>query len=131
MTRNRRLLLFIALGIVACVALLAALGVGGLLLFRQANEPPGEGAKAERGYAASAPVIAALEAYHAQHSEYPAALTDLVPDFLPAAPGPVNDYPLEYRLTDTSYSLEFSYTGPGMNHCAYTPEAGWDCYGFY
>jgi hypothetical protein len=33
----------------------------------------------------------------------------------------VNGYLITYRAAAGSYTLEFSYTGPGMNYCVYTP----------
>ena len=128
---RRRLLILLGLvAVVACVGLAGA-GVGVYLLLKPATEAPGEGAKAQAGYQASQPIIAALAAYHDQEGAYPETLAALVPGYLASLPGDVNGYPIEYRLTDVSYSLEFSYTGPGMNHCSYTPEGGWDCYGYY
>ena len=29
------------------------------------------------------------------------------------------------------FRLRFSYERPGMNHCDYTPESGWECYRYY
>src|SRR3954470_14831973 len=39
-----------------------------------ACDPPGKGPKAERGYRRSAPVIAALDRYRAEHGQYPDSL---------------------------------------------------------
>ena len=47
-----------------------------------------------------------------------------------APPGAVNGYPLEYRAQAGSYRLYFSYSGPGMHHCRYTPETKWHCTGY-
>lgn len=93
--------------------------------------PPGEGSKAERGYAAAAPVIEALEAYHTAQQTYPATLDELAPDYLAAIPQPEAMPPLTYELTEQSYQLAFEYVGPGMNRCVYTPEEEWDCMGFF
>jgi hypothetical protein len=96
------------------------------------DELPGEGAKAEEGYQLSEPIIAALESYHAPNGEYPDSLDALVPDYLTAIPSGEQIDELWYVRTDTSYTLSFSYTGPGMNACNYTPEAGeWACSGAY
>lgn len=93
--------------------------------------PPGEGPKAEAGYQACQPLIEALADYKAQEGRYPETLGALSPAYLGEIPAQVNEMEIIYRLTERSYSLEFSYAGPGMNHCAYTPEAGWDCMGFW
>ena len=58
-------------------------------------------------------------------------LEALVPGYLSTIPSTVNDMPILYGLTKQSYTLEFSYVGPGMNHCSYTPGLDWKCYGFY
>lgn len=47
--------------------------------------PPGKGLKAEAGYKAAAPVIAALERFHEERGHYPTGLHELVPQFLPDA----------------------------------------------
>lgn len=95
--------------------------------------PPGEGAKAEAGYSASEPVIAALAAYRSDNGRYPEALNDLIGDYLAEEPGEVNDYPLEYEVLDAgqSYRLTFRYTGPGMNECQISPGSDWSCSGYY
>ena len=95
------------------------------------EEPPGVGAKAERGYAACEPIITALEQVRAETGEYPAALEELVPEYLASIPRTVNDQPLEYAKTPAGFSLTFRYLGPGMNWCVYTPADGWDCSGAY
>ena len=40
---------------------------------------------------------------------------------------------LEYTVENfkTSYSLRFTYTGPGVNNCTYTPEKKWNCNGHF
>lgn len=99
--------------------------------YKTANESPGVGVKAERGYQACEPVIAALSRYYEEKGSYPETLEALVPAYLSEIPKTVNDMPILYGLTEQSYTLEFSYVGPGMNHCSYTPELHWKCYGFY
>lgn len=98
--------------------------------------PPGKGPAAERGYRRSAPVIAALERYRAQHGAYPDSLAALVPGFLADSALRVPDrererYPLGYRRTVDGYELTFRYAGPGMNTCTYTPAARWKCGGYF
>ena len=97
---------------------------------------PGKGEKAEAGYSRARPVIAALQKYHDRRNEYPAGLRDLVPDDLAESAWKtpegksVGEF-FEYRKSGASYRLLFSYTGPGMNKCAYTPEAAkWSCDGY-
>jgi hypothetical protein len=128
----RRMLIVLGLAVAGTASLLVCLmaGLFAYLMLR-GSEAPGEGAKAEQGYRACQPIIAALQAYHDKEGVYPATLDALVPDYLGDVAQAANEWPIEYRLTDTSYSLSFSYTGPGMNHCTYTPEAGWYCYGYY
>ena len=124
--------LFLAILAVAALGCLVACGLGGLWAYQTfVGEPPGQGARAQRGYQAAAPIIAALERYHQAHGQYPATLDALVPAELPAVPAEVNSYPITYHAADDGYTLEFSYTGPGMNHCTYTPATQWKCYGFY
>lgn len=94
-------------------------------------EKPGEGERAERGYQVCQPIIDALTSYHADSGAYPENLNALMPDYLTDIPQEVNGYPIEYTKTTTSYRLRFSYERPGMNHCDYTPETGWACYGYY
>ena len=95
------------------------------------DEPPGVGERAEKGYAASEPVIAALEMYHAEHGSYPEKLADLVPAYLPAIPTKTDELDFSYFSTGDNYSFSFHYLGPGMNTCKYTPEDKWKCSGAY
>jgi hypothetical protein len=95
------------------------------------DEPPGVGEKAERGYAASEPVIAALETYRVAHGEYPEQLGALVPDYLPVIWTGGDDLDYSYSRSGESYSFSFHYRGPGMNTCTYKPDAGWHCSGAF
>lgn len=89
---------------------------------------PGQGEKADAGYSKAKPVIAALQAYHDKRNAYPETLRDLVADALPE---PAGEF-FEYEKLGASYRLQFSYTGPGMNRCVYTPEAAkWECAGYH
>jgi hypothetical protein len=94
-------------------------------------EPPGVGEKAEKGYAASQPVIAALEQYHADHGSYPEELTELIPEYLALNPLTTEVQDFSYSKNGESYSLSFHYLGPGMNTCNYTPAEKWKCSGAY
>jgi len=129
MRKHGRLIL---LTLLVLVTLCAA---GALLAYRwvYANflVPPGEGPKAAVGYAACQPVIDALAAYHQASGSYPPSLEQLPPTSLAAIPPAFQQIGAEYSRTETGYSLAFSYAGPGINRCVYTPEKGWDCSGFY
>jgi hypothetical protein len=122
----------LALVAAACVCCLLVCGLGGWWAYRSiVGEPPGQGAQAQRGYQAAAPIIAALETYRQAHGQYPATLDALVPAYLAAIPASVNGNPLTYQAVDDSYTLQFSYVGPGMNRCTYTPSTLWKCFGYY
>ncbi len=95
------------------------------------EEPPGVGDKAERGYALSEPVIAALEEYKEDNGVYPEALAELAPNYLPAVPKKNDELDFSYSSTGDSFTFSFHYVGPGMNTCAYTPEKQWQCSGAY
>src|SRR5438034_8700956 len=118
--------LILALLASALLACLLVCGLVGFWAYRTLiGDPPGQGAAAERGYQASAPIIAALEKYHQSHGTYPPTLEALVPEELAAIPTSVNGYPITYQAASGSYSLAFSYERPGMNHCTYTPATQW------
>ena len=126
---HRRHILLLTLGFLAVIALCA--GIGYFVWATFIGSPPGVGPKAEQGYQACAPIIEALARYHEQHGAYPESLAALAPAFqtdVSPADGPIE---IAYRVTDTSYQLEFRYTGPGMNICTYTPEIGWHCTGYF
>ena len=118
----------ITAAIVLLASILACQGAG---IF-PTEEPPGVGEKAEKGYAASEPVIDALESYKADHGSYPETLTALVPEYLPAAPTKTDELDFSYSSTGGSYRFSFHYIGPGMNSCTFAPESKeWDCSGAY
>lgn len=97
-----------------------------------AEEPPGVGEKAEKGYALSAPVIAGLEEYKADHGSYPEKLDQLIPDYLSSVPTKTAELEFSYFSDGKSYRFSFHYIGPGMNTCDYAPEAKeWKCSGAY
>jgi hypothetical protein len=111
-----------------------ALPVG--LWFAMCTPPVGRGATAERWYRDTAPLIAALAAYHQQRGEYPDALGDLVPAFLnPAALSIVHVEPnrsLSHQRDTAGFTLRFEYHGPGVNQCTYQPHAAeWKCSGYF
>ena len=98
---------------------------------------PGEGAKAERGYRRAEPIIGALDRFHADSGHFPATLEGLVPAYLAdtalAVPSREQErYPWTYNLEDSSYTLQFRYTGPGSNECTYLGTTKrWECSGLY
>src|SRR5262249_4436811 len=123
--------LLATLAALACICLLAG-GAGAVWVYRTLiGEPPGQGTQAQRGYAATAPIIVALTRYHEAHGSYPDGLEALVPAELASVPAEVDSYPILYRRSADSYTLEFSYAGPGMNHCTYMPQTDWQCSGYY
>jgi hypothetical protein len=95
------------------------------------EEPPGVGAKADQGYAACNPILAALEQYRSEKGAYPESLHVLAPGYLAIVPQEVNGYEIRYEKVNESFVLAFEYTGPGMNICTYTPETKWQCSGAY
>jgi hypothetical protein len=124
----KRDFLRITTGVALLASLLACTGAGIL----PTDEPPGVGEKAEKGYAASEPVIAALESYKADHGAYPEDLIELVPGYLTIVPTKTDELDFSYSSADGSYHFSFHYIGPGMNTCSYTPEEKeWKCSGAY
>ena len=112
--------------------------------------PPGKGRKAEAGYRAAAPIIAALDKFHNERGNYPTNLIELVPTFLPNSKAllyrggfepihsprtdamEVEDREFIYRPHKDSFSLTFGYTGPGMNTCSYDSKTEkWSASGYY
>jgi hypothetical protein len=123
---------FKRLGLLLGLALIVACAVIGYMIWSNLNAPPpGVGPKADQGYQVCAPVIAALEHYHAQSGAYPESLKELVPNFLTAINYTVGEVEINYRPLESSYQLEFRYTGPGMNICTYTPNTSWKCTGYF
>lgn len=108
------------------------------LAFAVCTGPPaGESDGARALKAEAAPVIAALERYRADSGAYPAALDALTTaryvreGVLPLRPVRP-EYPVRYQRDSAGYVLEFQYTGPGMNVCAYRPSvARWRCQGYF
>jgi hypothetical protein len=97
---------------------------------------PGKGKKAEQRFEQSAPIIAALERYHAKHGTYPDTLSSLMPDEMAKLPEmymPSRDSVTDggkYRRTGSSYELLFRYPEGGMNECFYRPGKEWLCHGW-
>ncbi|MDB6124086.1 MAG: hypothetical protein JWQ71_3079 [Pedosphaera sp.] len=136
--------------ILLCPLILLLVGCDTLL-----STPPGKGRKAEAGYRAAAPVIRALDKFHEDHGQYPAVLDELLPMYLPNAGALLVHGKVKpmyspradsserqqeysridrfiYRRDGNAYSLSFSYTGPGMNHCIYDSETRtWHSRGYY
>jgi len=126
---NKRMILImlVSLGFLLCISGIAL----AILLLKTATQVPGEGKKAEQGYALCAPVIAALESYYGTEGSYPQNLEELSPNYLTDLPIQEDGSDLEYSAADGSYALGFHYSGPGFNECTYRPESGWDCEGYY
>lgn len=128
-SNNKKMIFIIlaSLGLLLCI-----LGIAlAVLLFRNATQAPGEGKKAEQGYALCAPVIAALESYYGTEGSYPQSLEELSPNYLTDLPIQEDGSDLDYTAEGSSYSLGFHYTNLGFNECTYRPESGWDCNGYY
>lgn len=87
--------------------------------------------QAQDGFAHYAPLISALEQYKKEHGDYPQTLNALVPKYVPGIE-PRDNGTMRYDKKETGYRLVFTYSGPGMNVCAYEPEKKkWDCYGYF
>lgn len=79
---------------------------------------PGKGWKANSGYRAATPVIAALEKFHNDHSRYPTNLVELLPVYIPDAEAflaiktitPVSPYTPTW---EKSADQKQKYTSPG------------------
>ena len=113
------------------MGLLAACNTIRPLSILATDEPPGVGERADKGYAASEPVIAALEQYRADHGAYPEKLMELVPDYLTEVWTAGDELDYSYSSTGDDYSFSFHYLGPGMNTCTYKPGQEWDCSGAF
>jgi hypothetical protein len=106
------------------------------LWFGMCTPPVGRGVAAERWYQKTAPVITALDAYYAQHGEYPDSLGSLVPSYLSAGALSATridpNGTLSYARDTSGYTLRFEYHGPGVNHCTYGPGVReWSCSGYF
>ena len=105
--------------------------------------PPGKGRKAETGFHAAAPIIAALDQYHAQQGRYPAKLQQLVQRYISSQSDfslTRERYPIfndlvrgfDYTRDGDAFTLRFRYSGPGMNDCVYDSRSKkWDSSGYY
>ncbi len=88
--------------------------------------PPGKGWKARDGYRRAAPVIVALEKFHDDQGHYPENLNELTPKYVASPPA------FLYRRDGDSYSLSFTYFGPGVNDCIYDSQSkAWRASGYY
>jgi len=90
--------------------------------------PPGKGPRAEAGYERAAPILTALEGYHAQHNRYPDSLADLASDQVPRST--FTKAPFDYRRAGDDFELSFRYFGPGVNDCVFrASKRAWACSG--
>jgi hypothetical protein len=98
-------------------------------------ETPGTGSRAQTGYRAAAPVIAALEAFHREHGHYPRSLQDLAPKYLDAAATNLDTYYIHgfrYHSAGGSYTVGFRYDAAAINECEYDSRTKkWDCSGYF
>ncbi|BCT93057.1 hypothetical protein LYSHEL_20800 [Lysobacter helvus] len=81
-------------------------------------------------------IVRAIDAYAGDNDRYPAQLLDLVPKYLPEAPGSgAGAYRVDYTRQDYgTYQLDIGYDGPGVNNCTYDPARapeGWKCGGHF
>ena len=96
----------------------------------------GDTGKRQLGRALAAPVLSALQQYHAASGVYPDSLLQLVPTYLaPSALHPSEQRllngPLRYVRDSGGFTLSFSYLGPGANTCNISPKGRWSCGGLY
>jgi hypothetical protein len=104
-------------------------------LANKCGEKAGEGEVAKRGYAASQPVLEALEKYNREAGKYPDTWVKLVPQYLKELPKDGNDlhYSYLYNESKNVYTLEFSYDGSGIigiTECTYRSNTkAWSCNG--
>jgi hypothetical protein len=104
---------------------------------------PGHGPRAEAGYHAAAPIIDALDRFHRDHGRYPAKLAELSPKYVRDAASLQLFHSAErlhsnvregfdYIREGDSYTLSFTYTGPGINRCWYDSKSKkWESKGYY
>jgi hypothetical protein len=116
---------------------------------------PGKGQKAEDGYRAAAPIIAALEKFRDERGHYPDHLAELAPIYLPdsgallihgrvepvtsphsdaavSRTGPSSPDSFLYDSKNDAYVLAFQYAGFGMNTCSYdSATKKWSASGYY
>jgi len=145
----------VILAISAAVLLVGFVAVSRLVAYLDTS--PGYGKRAEQGYALSEPIIEALERYHQTLGSYPETFGHLIPEYiteesLNGEKGHIDywfenqgggtfsiigliseDVRIEYWLQEEAgkYVLRFSYAGPGMNWCEYSPGLDWDCEGYW
>lgn len=81
----------------------------------------GVGQKADKAYAASEPVRAALQEFRDDHDAYPPRPAALVPDYLLAVWSAGDELDYSYSTTHARFSFPFHYLDPRMNTCACTP----------
>lgn len=97
------------------------------------SEPPGKGKKAERGYAACAPIIEHLSEYYKKNKKYPTQLSELLIS-IPTSKNNSNEIECKnYTVSKDkkNYTIMFVYTGPGVNRCLYSPDSNWICEGYF
>jgi len=87
--------------------------------------------QAKDGFAKYSPIVNALELYKNDNGQYPSSLNQLTPKYLDHLPD-LSNHKLSYINNENSYELRFTYYGPGVNDCVYTPEhSSWKCNGYF
>ena len=121
-------------------ALGSALGFFLLYMVTCFGPPPGRGEDAEMGYTIAAPILSALERYHADHGSYPDALRALAPEYLRESqlpplrktPRDIGDEGFAYVVDISGFTMGFRYDGPGKNYCIYkSTTRRWSCGGLF
>jgi hypothetical protein len=98
---------------------------------------PGSGARPRIAKRRASTVAEAITQFQIQRGRLPDSLAELGPAFIPDTILPEFQrwvgYPLEYKpdAGRVTYTLRFSYVGPGMNVCEWPPTGpGWHCFGY-
>lgn len=105
-----------------------------MLLFTSCGDPPGKGPKAETGYTICQPVINDLLRYKKEHGSLPDSLGVITAQYTPEVRQRLKEYQVNLllKVTGVDFDLEFTYTGPGVNHCTYSSiQDKWYCSGYY
>ena len=125
------------IGLAGVGMLTAVVMVFGLVFASCWYPPLGSSVTARIGYREAGRIIQALDAYHADHGQWPARLDQLTPAYLAdtarlAYPGPGPNGWEYIPSPEHGYELLFRYTGPASNVCNYNPRARrWRCVGVF
>lgn len=84
------------------------------------------------GFTRYEPVVTALDRYKQLHGAYPSTLEVLMLEQPGAWVAGDRDQLTYLSADDGTYTLEFTYYGPGANRCWRTSEmVNWDCTGYF